>query len=106
MELMDWYDHNYGEIESYLDTIREDIKSLPSTQKSGKWITGGELNGKGIIPPTDTDYRLLGCRKREFWTDFLYCSVCYKDAYSDTDYGFQLFDFCPHCGARMEKIIL
>ena len=30
MELMDWYDHNYGEIESYLDTIREDIKSLPS----------------------------------------------------------------------------
>ena len=80
------------------------IYNMPSAepvQKTGKWITGAELNGKGIIPPTTTDYRLLGCRKREFWTNFLYCSVCYKDAYCDTDYGFQLFDFCPFCGASM-----
>ena len=30
-----------------------------------------------------------------------YCSVCYKEAYYDTDYGQQLFDYCPHCGADM-----
>lgn len=34
LELIDWYDHQYSEIESYLDIIREDIKSLPSAQKN------------------------------------------------------------------------
>ncbi len=30
-----------------------------------------------------------------------YCSVCYGEAYFDTDYGQQLFDYCPNCGADM-----
>lgn len=30
-----------------------------------------------------------------------YCSVCYKEAYFDTDYGQQLFDYCPNCGSDM-----
>lgn len=30
-----------------------------------------------------------------------YCSFCYKEAYFDSDYGQQLFDYCPNCGARM-----
>lgn len=32
-----------------------------------------------------------------------YCSNCGNDAYWDTDYGQQLFEFCPYCGARMDE---
>lgn len=32
-----------------------------------------------------------------------FCSVCRNEAYWDTDYGQQLFDYCPYCGARMIK---
>ena len=31
-----------------------------------------------------------------------YCSACGKEAYWDTDYGQQRFDFCPMCGAKMD----
>lgn len=30
-----------------------------------------------------------------------HCSVCYQEAYFDSDYGQQLFDYCPNCGAKM-----
>jgi hypothetical protein len=32
-----------------------------------------------------------------------FCSKCDSEAYWDTDYGQQLFDFCPDCGADMRK---
>ena len=32
---------------------------------------------------------------------FIFCSECHKEAYWDTDYGQQLFDYCPYCGAQM-----
>lgn len=35
--------------------------------------------------------------------DIIYCSECNHEAYWDTDYGQQLFDFCPYCGAKMIK---
>lgn len=31
-----------------------------------------------------------------------FCSVCRNEAYWDTDYGQQLFDYCPYCGAIMD----
>ena len=34
---------------------------------------------------------------------FIFCSECYKEAYWDTDYGQQLFDYCPYCGADMRE---
>lgn len=34
---------------------------------------------------------------------FIVCSQCGHEAYWDTDYGQQLFDYCPYCGARMIK---
>ena len=34
---------------------------------------------------------------------FYYCSGCRHEAYWDTDYGQQKFDYCPYCGARMEN---
>lgn len=33
--------------------------------------------------------------------EFYKCSICGNEAYWDTDYGQQLFDFCPWCGAKM-----
>jgi len=33
----------------------------------------------------------------------VYCSECNSEAYWDTDYGQQLFDYCPYCGAKMKK---
>ena len=46
-------------------------------------------------------------RTRGKWIDgngrdnFIHCSVCDNEAYWDTDYGQQEFDFCPYCGADM-----
>lgn len=34
---------------------------------------------------------------------FIFCSECEHEAYWDTDYGQQLFDYCPYCGAKMTK---
>jgi len=31
--------------------------------------------------------------------DFYECEDCNHEAYWDTDYGQQLFDYCPYCGA-------
>jgi len=31
-----------------------------------------------------------------------FCTACGKEAYWDTDYGQQLFDFCQNCGAQMD----
>lgn len=32
-----------------------------------------------------------------------YCSCCENACYEDTELGFQKFDYCPHCGAKMNK---
>lgn len=45
--------------------------------KRGRWF---HINDEGIV----------------------YCSECNNEAYWDTDYGQQLFDYCPCCGARMD----
>ena len=34
--------------------------------------------------------------------DIRHCPECKCEAYFDTEYGTQLFDFCPNCGARMD----
>ena len=33
---------------------------------------------------------------------FYKCSICGNEAYWDTDYGQQLFDYCSNCGAKMD----
>jgi hypothetical protein len=35
-------------------------------------------------------------------SDIKVCTNCHNEAYWDTDYGQQLFDYCPYCGARMD----
>ena len=31
------------------------------------------------------------------------CSNCKEEAFSDSDWGYQLFPYCPWCGAEMEN---
>ena len=53
----------------------------------GKWKRGREFSSYPRVP---------------FIGDAYYCSNCEEEAYWDTDYGQQLFGFCPNCGAKME----
>ena len=58
----------------------------------GKWIYGKD------IPEQE--------RKKhpyKYLPECFYCSECYTEAYWDTDYGQQLFNYCPDCGAEMFK---
>lgn len=60
------------------------IEALPLAEKCGQWIDGENIYGEKFLP------------------DIKYCSVCYKEAYWDSERGQQLFPYCPKCGARME----
>ena len=71
--------------EQALSEIREMLETEPQRMK-GKWI-------KGIDIPNRNPYLHLA--------DAMYCSECHNEAYWDTDYGQQLFDYCPNCGAYM-----
>jgi Lar family restriction alleviation protein len=53
----------------------------------GEWRQGKEFSTYPRVPFISTAY---------------YCSNCEGEAYWDTDYGQQLFGFCPNCGAKME----
>lgn len=37
------------------------------------------------------------------YSEIKICSNCKEEAYWDTDYGQQLFNYCPYCGAKMEE---
>lgn len=64
-----------------------------------EWITGEELNKLKIKPPKrkGIEYNY----KTKSWWNGYYCSNCLESAYCDTDFGDQLFPFCPWCGAEM-----
>ena len=57
-------------------------------QKKGRWVNGAEIPHK---------------RRLSYSEYITYCSNCHNEAYWDTDYGQQLFDYCPYCGSKMEK---
>ena len=84
-------------------SIKTRIEGLPSAEKMGKWVLGEELNMQGIIPPRGTACRHFKGDTRKFWDALTYCSECYQEAYCDTDYGDQLFEYCPYCGSHMEN---
>lgn len=61
--------------------IEEALARIPSAErKRGKWIKGAEISNR-------------------YLEDVYYCSNCHKQAYWDTDYDQQLFDYCPYCGS-------
>ena len=57
-----------------------DIAPSAQQRKKGKWIKGAEISNR-------------------YLEDVYYCSNCHKQAYWDTDYDQQLFDYCPYCGS-------
>lgn len=56
----------------------------------GKWIKGSET-------------KLIKKNPYAVLADCWYCSECENEAYWDTDYGQQKFDYCHNCGARMDE---
>lgn len=79
IEVCDWYEHEYGEVEGYISLIAEDIKYLPSADvqpvRHGWWIE--EPN----------------CMYR--------CSSCGEHYPSIR--GYMDYCYCPSCGARMDR---
>ena len=63
--------------------VRNQSAAYPPNEKTARWIYGY------------CDIQRMRC-----W----YCEKCGNAAYWDTDYGQQLFDFCPYCGKKMEKV--
>jgi hypothetical protein len=72
-------------------TAMEILDELPTIDAvpvvRGEWKRGREFSSYPRVP---------------FISDAYYCSNCEEEAYWDTDYGQQLFGFCPNCGAKME----
>lgn len=68
-------------------------------------------NSRELIEAYNMAIRSLGRepRPKAKWVtnqnnyDYIECSNCGKEAYWDTDYGQQKFDFCPNCGADMRR---
>lgn len=70
------------------------IEQLPSAQperKTGKWTLGCDM------PPM----KHRNGKPKKFWPSLRYCSVCGHEAFDDSDWGEQLFEWCPYCGADM-----
>ena len=71
----------YTDIDALVGII-DLLEDMPAAEvqpvKRGRWL---HINDDGII----------------------FCSECENEAYWDTDYGQQLFDYCPYCGAKMKK---
>lgn len=76
--------------EYILSKFRQLIEDMPTIEpepQKGKWTNGEDMPDYPRVP---------------YHFGVKYCSECRNEAYWDTDYGQQLFDFCPNCGSSME----
>lgn len=74
MELFDWWEHEYDEIDNYIRNMRQDVLTLPTIEaepKSGRWIRRGDNS----------------------WE----CSECHEISCCKGNY-------CVDCGARMDEV--
>lgn len=72
------------------------------SDETGEYIRN-ELEKMTVVK---TDVQPVKCGKwLHFNNDinFIFCSDCKREAYWDTDHGYQLFDYCPYCGAKMAR---
>ena len=79
----DWYTGGFGsydlkDVVEWLNECFEVVEADVEPVKHGEWVNN------------DNELK------------FYKCSICGNEAYWDTDYGQQLFDFCPWCGAKMD----
>ena len=75
-EVLSDYYHHRTKIQH--EALREALDRVPSAQSNGMWVEAKPFIGK-------------------------HCSACGYEAYWDSDYGQQLFDYCPYCGADMRE---
>lgn len=80
------------EIENLIPTIPEVFKEMITEE-----ITGGV----GTVEVEPVKQHGKWTNNEDDWECYK-CSICRNEAYWDTDYGQQLFDFCPWCGAKMD----
>lgn len=83
--------HEQAKAFNYCLCIIDDMPTADVVEvKHGEWIDGLD------IPKEERERHPYVYLHGE-----IFCSVCYKEAYFDTDYGQQLFDYCPNCGTKM-----
>ena len=84
-----WWPENERTVLDQIVDVQPTVEAVPVVH--GKWIDGLD------VPKEERErqpYVYLHGEK--------YCSACYEEAYFDTDYGQQFFDYCPNCGAKMK----
>ena len=59
---------------------------------NSNWVKGSELE------QADRKHTV-----EKIVSSFYYCRFCFNEAYWDTDYGQQLFAYCPYCGKKMKN---
>lgn len=100
--------------ETALKKLQMQLLDLEADQDKGEYSELCENRGaRDALDGAIYDIRTIKAAdvqpvKRGRWfhlTDesIVYCSECNSEAYWDTDYGQQLFDYCPYCGAKMTK---
>lgn len=81
MELFDWWEHEYDEIDSYIRNIRQDVLTLPTIEAEPRWIPVTEK-----LPETDGIYLITdaSCGYEDVRESFYYHNdVDYDDPYWD-----------------------
>lgn len=110
-------DHEYS-LNDLINKLSEIIQQNPSVtlQKTYKqWESEIGFNGEiwdckeewedyeGCGKNADAPYKENEATAKWIKGDrAIYCSHCGGCAYEDSDWGFQEFDYCPNCGAKME----
>ena len=96
----------YIERDKAVESIKKLISNMPAKDNYAKGYDAAI--GRALVAVRGvsvTDVQPVKCGRWFHINDegIVYCSECNNEAYWDTDYGQQLFDFCPYCGARMIK---
>ena len=92
--------------EAIIKELEEEIEAGNIALDEDVWINRGlKIALKDVKAAEAADVQPVE-RGRWFYINdegIVYCSECNNEAYWDTDYGQQLFDYCPYCGAKMIK---
>jgi hypothetical protein len=93
------------EVQKIIDHIRgKYVNSYGRRNKVSQlfWDTVRYIEKKVRSIPTVDAVPVVHGSWVESESDIWFCSVCDSEAYWDTDYGQQLFGWCPYCGAKMD----
>ena len=81
-------DGNYNEILEHNKAICTALKALPSAEKVGEW------EDCKVVDIEDTMITEV---------QSAFCPICHKYHTTPYMYYFDYFNYCPNCGARMER---